>query len=229
MKNIHPVQFVFFSVLIFFSLSAYPQHIPERFENVTGELGQSGMFYTQIVQDSHGYLWFYSLFNGLFRYNGYSTTKYKYSPFDQATISQDMIYTLWIDKKDIFWLGTPEGLCKFDPHTEKFTRLDTSLFPGMPNLGNVSAINEDDQGKLWIANYDGNLWRYDKDKRLFTTITSRYGLQTPSEVAANFHESTYCIYKDKKGNLWIGTSAGMYEVTIKPEKHSKADNISFTH
>ncbi len=85
-----------------------------KFETVSLDLNSSEGF-VQFRADSQGYLWISSP-NGLYKYDGYTATKYVNDPFDPNSLSQNIIYTFWIDNKDTIWLGTPEGLCKFDRH-----------------------------------------------------------------------------------------------------------------
>ena len=140
-----------------------------KFETVSLDLSTSWGF-VQFSSDSKGYLWISSPI-GLYKYDGYTATKYVNDPFDPNSLSQNLIYTCWIDSKDTIWLGTPEGLCKFDRVSEKFIRYDTLMFPGMPNLGNVSAIGGDDQGNMWIGNFAGEFWHYNINTGKFRSLT----------------------------------------------------------
>jgi ligand-binding sensor domain-containing protein len=162
MKNNIIAGFVAVLIFLLSSLLVYPQQNNLRFEDVTRKVGLSGNGddISKLQQDRHGYLWISSYSSGLLKYDGYTVEKYLYKPFDQNSVAQNMVYTFFIDKEDTIWLGTPEGLCKFDPVTEKFLRYDSSFNSGLPDLGNVSSIDEDDQGNLWVGDYNGKLWRY---------------------------------------------------------------------
>jgi len=202
------------------SLSLHGQEKNLTFESLPGDLAKSS--FATVVQDSRGYLWIASFGNGLYKYDGSTATRYQYDPFDPFTISQNNIYSAFIDKKDTIWLGTTEGLCKFDTHTGTFTRFTTSLIPGMPDLGNVNGINEDDQGYLWVSNWTGNLWRFDRSKDEFLELTSK--LNGEQKQASGFYEPINTIYRDRVGAIWVVTSRGLNRLN-----DSSSKNISFTY
>jgi len=56
------------------------------------------------------------------------------------------------------------------------------------------AMVQDDQGDIWMALYDGGIWRYDGSK------LSHYPVQHDGQDALVF-----TIYKDREGALWLGT------------------------
>jgi ligand-binding sensor domain-containing protein/signal transduction histidine kinase len=215
-------------MLLLNSLFVYSQQSNPRFEDLKNKVGIYGDDISKLQQDRHGYLWISSYTSGLLKYDGYTVTKYLNKPFDPNSVAQNTVYTFFIDKSDTIWLGTPEGLCKFDPLTEKFIRYDSSLFRGMPDLGNVCAINEDNQGNLWIGDYDGKLWRYNREKSEFLSFTSKLDYQEQHSLMSGFHEAIMSIYKDKKGVIWIGSTTGLHRATIKPGKAGASDEINFT-
>ena len=156
MKQIVTIKIIVLFSFALISLNLYSQEHNWRFERLTTEgLDVTNNHFSKILQDKQGYLWLSSR-DGLLKYDGYTVTKYQYKPFDPHSVPQNVVYTLFIDQTDTMWLGTPEGLTIFDRKFEKFTRLTTSLIPGMPDLGNVSAINEDGIGNLWIGTMKEN-------------------------------------------------------------------------
>lgn len=216
-------------LFMFISLPGKAQQDNPRFEDLTNSLDLQNVFVSKILQDRHGYLWLSTLTDGLIKYDGYSATKYLYNPFDRQSLAQNQIYSFYIDKNDIFWLGTPEGLCKFDPYTELFTRYDSSIVPGMPNLGNVSTIVEDEQGQLWIGNFEGRLWRYNKAKNEFISYTSKLLYNKDKSQLEGFHESISGICKDKKGRIWVVNTSGLHSIEILTGKKQGEEKISFSH
>ncbi len=216
-------------LLTIFSLPCYAQQYNARFEDLTSNLGVQNIYVSKFQQDKQGYLWIGTTANGLMKYDGYSATKYLYNPFNPNSLAQNQIYTFFIDKNDMFWVGTPEGLCKFDPHSEIFTRYDSTLVPRMPDLGNVSAIIQDDQGQLWIGNFEGKLWRFDMKKNEFISYTSKLLYNENKSPLEGFHESITGIYKDKNGWIWIANSSGLHSIEIQAGQKRGDDKISFAH
>jgi ligand-binding sensor domain-containing protein len=135
----------------------------------------------------------------------YSFTKYQFDPFDSSSLSQNIIYTIWEDKKYGFiWVGTYEGLCRFDRSTEKFTRYkpDEKAKFSDPN---ISAINEDNDGMMWVAGISSGLCRFDRQTGMF--LPERH---YPNGVG--------CIYKDRAGVLWVGSPTGLYRLNLSAKK-----------
>ena len=218
----------FLSVFILIGVHLNAQTNKPRFENFPDNIDITGRVITRIQQDNKGFIWI-STTDGLFKYDGYSSTRYSYNPFNSHSVSQNMVYTFYFDKKDTMWIGTPEGLCKLDLHTEKFTRYDTLLIPRMPDLGNVSVINEDDQGYLWIGNFEGKLWRFNLSTNEFLSLTEKLNYKDKKSLAADFHEVLTCTCKDKNGTIFMGSSNGLYSFKSSENKSGKIDDIRITH
>jgi ligand-binding sensor domain-containing protein/signal transduction histidine kinase len=223
MKHIPPVRNFIFSVFLIISLNVFSQANNIRFEHLPDGLDVTDNYINKIVQDKQGYIWLCS-HDGLLKYDGYTVTKYKYDPFDPSSISQNTVYTLFIDRNDTMWLGTPEGLTLFDRKSERFTRLTAAILLNIPNLGNVSAINEDSMGNLWIGNFEGQLWRYTPKTGRFLALTSKLNIE--KKHLASDIISIKKIYTDKKGVVWVGTIAALHRLKANLEKYV---DISFTH
>jgi ligand-binding sensor domain-containing protein len=109
-------------------------------------------------------------------------------------LPQNAVEALCQTRDGYVWLGTQEGLVRFDG--VRFKVFDKSNTPGLIDSW-ISALHEDRAGTLWIVVRGAGLSRY-RDGR-FTAITKRDGL--PDERVRTIHE-------DREGNLWIGTSGG---------------------
>jgi len=116
-----------FCLFIFFSITqnGAAQNENLRFEHIEIEEGLANATVTSILQDRKGFLWV-GTNEGLYKYDGYSFTEYRYDPFDPNSLSQNFIYTIFEDKAGTIWTSSIEGLCKFDRSTEKFTRYKPS-------------------------------------------------------------------------------------------------------
>lgn len=94
------------------------------------------------------------------------------------------------------WLGTGEGLARFDG--VRFTVFDRSNTPALGDDGILSLRLASD-GTLWIGTEGGGLVRYQAGQ--FRNYSTRDGL-------TNAFVRT--IYEDSRGNLWIGTDRGFF-------------------
>jgi ligand-binding sensor domain-containing protein len=102
------------------------------------------------------------------------------------------------DREGFLWLGTPEGLVRFDGHSFR-------TFRNVPNdstsiyANNVSCINEDAQGNIWVGLIRGGVCRYDRKTGKFRnyTFTEKLKFKTVSILR---------IFIDRGGEVWLGTS-----------------------
>ncbi|MCU0451816.1 MAG: hypothetical protein MUC97_18535, partial [Bernardetiaceae bacterium] len=92
------------------------------------------------------------------------------------------------DLQGYMWLGTGDGLCRYDGYQVKVFRHD----PANPRSlagNNITALFEAPQGELWIGTTDG-LSRYDPDTEQFTNFAELKGQEVRSILA---HESATLI------------------------------------
>lgn len=97
--------------------------------------------------DKQGNLWIGSISDGIFRYDKARRTfvQYKNDPDNPTSIVSDRIYTIHTDRLNRTWIGTDAGLCRYDPHTDGFERIETNT------PLSVRTIISDDNNRLWIA------------------------------------------------------------------------------
>lgn len=112
-------------------------------------------------------------------------------------LPQSTVYTVIRSKVGYIWLGTEEGLVRFDG--VNFKVYDKRNVPQILN-NFIKVLCEDSQGNLWIGTRGGGLVCLNAEDGKFSVFTTRQGL------ASDMLEA---IYEDHKGVLWIGTDAGL--------------------
>ena len=120
---------------------------------------------TCILQDYLGYMWFGTQ-NGLAKYDGYSMTVYKPDTANNKSISGSVIINLFEDSNKTLWVGTLNGLNRFNREDESFTSYKFN-----PNDTNsissdfVHTIYEDRFGRFWVGTQSGlNLFNRESEK-----------------------------------------------------------------
>lgn len=108
-------------------------------------------------------------------------------------LPQNSVAAITQTRDGYLWLGTQEGLVRFDG--VRFTVFDTR---STPQLGHnfVLCLLEDRKGRLWIGTY-GGLARLENG--VFTRYTTTEGLP---------NNQVRSLLEDRKGRLWIGTLGG---------------------
>ena len=108
------------------------------------------------------------------------------------------------DKEGFIWIGTGDGLNRFDGRTFKVYRKTqgdtTSLRSNV-----INCLYTDSKGILWIGTYQGGLSRYNKEKDNFYTYTTN-----SKDTTALFNNDVNVITEDKFHRLWVGTTFGLY-------------------
>ena len=101
-------------------LSTKPYSHELKFSHLTTEDGLSQSVVNCIYQDARGFMWFGTQ-DGLNKYDGYNFTVFKHDPNDSNSISNNFIYSLYVDSEEILWIGTNGGgLNSYDQRTNTF-------------------------------------------------------------------------------------------------------------
>jgi signal transduction histidine kinase/ligand-binding sensor domain-containing protein/CheY-like chemotaxis protein/HPt (histidine-containing phosphotransfer) domain-containing protein len=155
-----------------------------------------------ITQDSKGFIWLATQ-GGLCRYDGSSFRTFVNEPFNDDSISTDLIQTMFRDSDDTLWLGTYSGLNRFDSATERFIkyRYDENSPTSLSN-DLVIAIARDARGRLWVGTLNG-LNRLDESTGRFQRYF--HDESDPHSIPNNVIRS---LFLDSKGRLWVGTTGG---------------------
>ena len=146
---------------------------------------------------------FICTYNGLSLYNPQTKNfkNYQRDLNNPSSIRSNIIISVLHRKDDpdnVFWLGTSEGLSRFDMQTGKFTTYTTA--DGLPN-NIIYAIEEDHHGNLWLSTNKG-LSRMDYKSKTFRNFNLQDGLRN-DEFSAN------ASIQLKNGEIWFGGVEGI--------------------
>jgi signal transduction histidine kinase/ligand-binding sensor domain-containing protein/DNA-binding response OmpR family regulator len=115
-------------------------------------------------------------------------------------LSHNFIWCVLQDKKGFIWIGTYDGLNRYDGRKFKVFKHSINDTTSL-GANEVSALLEDRSGNLWVGTLGGGLAKYNSDKENFT----RYVNYTDSSSNAN---SILTLCEDSSGIIWIGTNHG---------------------
>lgn len=116
-------------------------------------------------------------------------------------LSQSVVSDILQDSQGFMWLGTQDGLNRYDGRNFVTYKYD----PDDPlSLGSsfIQAIIEDRDGVLWVGTLGGGLNQFNRDTGGFTRYLSR------SEANSLSDNNVQEILEARDGSLWIGTNAG---------------------
>ncbi len=118
-------------------------------------------------------------------------------------LSQNSVYALMQDRLGFLWIGTDDGLNRYDGY--RFEVLRSRLGdPASLSHNRVRTLCEDSDGGLWIGTRNGGLNRYDRSSRTVTRY--RHDPSDPDSLASDV---VWTVFLDRGGTLWVGTSRGL--------------------
>ena len=118
---------------------------------------------------------------------------YNHNLNDSKSLSNDYVFSIYRDSKNILWIGTANGLNKFDDNSNSFVHYFEK--DGLPNSV-ISSILEDQSGNLWLSTNYG-ISEFNPAKVEFRNFDMEDGLQ--SNLFLN-----HSFLKDANGSLYFG-------------------------
>ncbi|HMG15310.1 MAG TPA: two-component regulator propeller domain-containing protein [Saprospiraceae bacterium] len=169
----------------------------------TNAVEQSKMFrtegtgYTQVgcgFRDKVGNLWFGTLNEGVYRYDGKSFYQFTH----KDGLNDNAVNAIIEDKAGNILFGTDRGITKYDG--KSFTNFTDNKDI---NNNSIQCLLNDNAGNIWIGTMNSGVYRY--DGKSFTNFlnndsnTFHLGVHTQSIVD---------MIQDKKGNIWLSSFNG---------------------
>jgi signal transduction histidine kinase/ligand-binding sensor domain-containing protein/DNA-binding response OmpR family regulator len=137
--------------------------------------------------------------------------KFKHISLEQG-LSNSTIETIYQDKRGFIWIGTRDGLNRFDGYQMVVYRFDPHDSSSISD-NYIRCIYEDRNRQLWVGTING-LNRFDPEKNNFI----RYK-HVPGNNKSLSNNLVTCIYQDQAARLWVGTFGGGINLFL-PENES---------
>ncbi len=152
--------------------------------------------------DKSGILWLSTYFEGLHKYylNMDKFTSYIYDKGSNTGLSGNLVKCFCEDKYNNIWIGTANGLNKFDRISGTFNYFLKDNEPG--NIS-VNSIKCDTSGNLWIGT-DNGLFYFDPVKE-----TKQVFINDPKDSNSLSAGGITNILFTRSGEMWIGTNNGL--------------------
>jgi signal transduction histidine kinase/ligand-binding sensor domain-containing protein/DNA-binding response OmpR family regulator len=130
-------------------------------------------------------------------------------------LSSNQINSIFKDSRGYLWIGTVNGLNRFDGYSSKIFRKSNDK-PGTISNNTISNIFEDNRGKIWVTTIS-ELNIYDPETEQFSTDDPIFhkNIEIPKQDVLD-------VIVDKLKNLWIiHRSTGLYKYDPKTDKVSR--------
>lgn len=135
--------------------------------------------------------------------NGFSQQKeYHFKTLTNADgLSQSSITTIIQDNLGQMWIGTRDGLNKYDGNNFTIYRNEVNN-PASISNNDILALEEDSNGNIWVGTFNG-VNKYDPKSNVF----KRY-FHKQNDASLN-SSNVFVIKELSNGDIWIGTSNGI--------------------
>lgn len=127
-------------------------------------------------------------------------------PFDKKGlrgIASNQVRQLAEDRSGNLWIGTFEGLQRYNPEDGSFKLYTCKNQPGTLSHSSVFPLYRDTGGTIWIGTYYGGVNYFNPENDLFTY----YPALSQSAGGLNYPFAGE-MTEDREGNLWICTEGG---------------------
>lgn len=178
-------------------------------------------------EDSQGNVWVATSGDGLFRVKVNSENfEFNIKRFIRETGNENspgsnQIFSVHCDNNDILWLGSINGLTRFDLKSGKFaSQVIKTKNPNAPETAEhdaISSLLETENGTLWLG-MTGGLVNYNKENGSYKYYPHRF------DVFRYGWGNIVGMAEDRDGNLWLASPAELMKFNVLSETYS-----SFTH
>lgn len=170
------------------------------FNSWNTEAGLSRNSVYAIAQDQSGFIWL-ATGDVLNRFDGREFRVFKPPAQDRIAAEND-INSLLIDRKNILWMGSSNGLWIYDIEKNQYHRgsFGHQIQPA------ILCMFEDQQSNIWVGTDKGIF----KTKNRKSFVFEQWGSH---EKSGFYNPRIRSIFVDRDNTVWIGTYAGLTQVT----------------
>jgi ligand-binding sensor domain-containing protein/signal transduction histidine kinase len=168
-----------------------------------GGLGAKPMVIT-ITEDAAGVIWFGTFANGLGSFEPRTGVfkSYRHDPADPTSLSNDEVHRVFIDHSGTLWVGTDDGLSRFDRSTGRFQVYKVDWQDRRKQ--SYVYMAEDRAGTLWLATHYSGLHHFDPKTGNFTLYKP-----DPGDPNSLRDSMTATVHISDSGSIWVGTQNGL--------------------
>ena len=106
------------------------------------------------------------------------------------------------DRRGYMWLGTSNGLNRYDGHTFKHFKTNPQD-PSSISNNNVESLTKDAAGNIWIGTSDG-LNKLNPETNRFTRFI--HSQKDENRISKDYIRK---VFTDSRGNIWVGSYFGL--------------------
>ena len=192
-------------LILFFSELFSQQHIAFNHLTVGDGLSQSSV--TCILQDRKGFMWFGTQ-DGLNKYDGYKFKIFKNDPSDSTSLTDNFIFSIYENQSGELYIETQSGtLHQYNPRSESFHVVNKdSVNLKDAKVNTVGALLQESSGITWAGGLGSGTGLKRTDTNTGQSTIFKHDPADPSSLS---DDKVYSVFRDRSGNLWVGTYNGL--------------------
>ncbi|MDH5474292.1 MAG: ATP-binding protein [Cyclobacteriaceae bacterium] len=135
-------------------------------------------------------------------YSQNSSIKFDHLSTDQG-LSSGAVECVYKDSKGYMWIGTRDGLNRFNGYTFTIFKHDNKDDASISG-NNITSIVEDKQGRIWVGTLDDGISVFDWETEIFTNY--KHNQKDTQSIADN---RIHKILIDEENNVLVATGGGL--------------------
>jgi len=175
------------------------------FFNTSDKPSQNQPVIWEIFEDNNNFMWL-GVGDALYTLNKETGTiklKLKNKNKEKIYISNGFVSAIIKDKLNNIWIGTDNGLYKYNWLNRKFVNLhELQNYKSILTDKNILSLYQDKLGIIWVGTGNEGLYKIYPSIKAFKTLCHK--ASNPFSINSGPVRS---IYYDEKGYLWVGTAA----------------------
>jgi serine phosphatase RsbU (regulator of sigma subunit)/ligand-binding sensor domain-containing protein len=133
--------------------------------------------------------------------NGFSNIEIDFCTILNCNRRNFYVTCLLIDSQNQYWIGTSQGLIKYDHRNNTSTIYKTDVDEGKLSSNVVYTIFQDSKSNLWVGTENGLNFKPHNSNKIY-----HYHSNNNTRLYDN---KILKVYEDQSGNIWIGTMSGL--------------------
>ncbi|MBN2009018.1 response regulator [candidate division KSB1 bacterium] len=146
---------------------------------------------------------------------------------DESTISNYNVEDIVIDKNNNVWVGTANGLNRFDVSTQKFVRLNNIMNAAGITDNHIISLHTDKNGKLWVGTNSNGLCLIKYEPETAKILECVHYAHRDGDESSIANGAIRSISEDSGGRLWIGVENNGLDI-LEPGS-SNSNDVCFYH
>ena len=139
----------------------------------------------------------------------FSQSQVVFSKINQTNgLSNDRVSSIVKEKNGFVWIGTENGLNRFDGNKIKIYNKQNSAL----SSNDISDLLIDKKGRIWIGTFGGGLNLYHPSSDKF--VPYKNILNNNTSIPSN---ELNTLFEDSKGTIWVGTKNGISSFNEKEQ------------